>query len=82
MVFPKKHIKVKESLIGIGGIVLEIIDEPCAVDKIWEDYTSYIKEKNFGHPQSFDNLVLAIDVLFAFDLIKLNQDSLIERCDY
>lgn len=35
MILPTKHIRVADSLLGIGGYVLSILDEPKTLDEIW-----------------------------------------------
>ena len=45
MILPSKHIRFAESLMGLGGILLSIINEPKTIDEIWFKYSEINNSK-------------------------------------
>ncbi|MFZ2025771.1 MAG: ABC-three component system middle component 6 [Microgenomates group bacterium] len=78
MILPKKHVKLAESSIGLGAIILSCLSEPKAVDELWKDYQKLYVSGEFPAYHSFDNFTLTLDFLFMLGTIKLNND-LIEK---
>jgi hypothetical protein len=79
MLLPDKHIGFAESLIGLGSFVLENLVKPRDVDTIWKNFEK-VRGGEFPAFHSFDNLVLAIDMLFAIGAIDLMANGQIVRC--
>lgn len=79
MLLPDKHISFAESLIGLGSFILNDLGHAKDIDTLWKSF-----EKSRGHAfpayHSFDNLVLAVDVLFAIGAIKLQSNGKLARC--
>ena len=78
MLLPDKHISFAESLLGLGSFIIEQLDTPQTIDNIWRKFE---KERGSRYPayHSFDNLILATDVLFAIDLIYENANGNLEK---
>jgi len=76
MILPSKHIRFSESLLGLGGVILNFITEPLTIDEIWYKYSNINNKKN-GFPayHNFDNLVLAINYLFLIGVIEINKNG-------
>jgi hypothetical protein len=74
MLLPDKHISFAESLLGLGCFVLENAKDATTVDNLWRTFE---KIRGVAYPafHSFDNLVLAIDVLYALGAIDLNDEG-------
>jgi hypothetical protein len=73
MILPSKHIRFSESLLGLGGIILNFINEPLTIDEIWYKYSKINNsKKEFPAYHNFDNVVLAIDYLYLIGVIELN----------
>ncbi|WP_353570771.1 ABC-three component system middle component 6, partial [Candidatus Albibeggiatoa sp. nov. BB20] len=64
MLLPDKHITFAESLLGLGTFILESLSVPKTVDSLWAEFEKVRGEK-FPAYHSFDNLILAIDMLYA-----------------
>lgn len=81
MLMPDKHIKLSESLLGLGSYVLEALSAPQTIDDLWH---SFCKARNTGtYPaqHSFENLVLAVDILYAIGAVaELDQSGVLRRC--
>jgi hypothetical protein len=81
MILPSKHISLAESLLGLGGVLLEILmKQPSSLDSLWQEY-SKINNKKELYPayHSFDNVVLAIDLLFMIGAVNINSEGEIYR---
>ena len=76
MILPDKHISLSESLLGLGTFILEHLISPKNIDFLWHEFE---KNRSKGYPayHSFDNLVLATNMLYALNMIEiLNNDQL------
>lgn len=80
MVLPDKHIRFSESLLGLGALVLESLNVPKNIDALWDELRSRMGDNEFPARHSFDNLVLAVDILFAVGAITLNRSGRLVRC--
>ncbi|SHN13377.1 hypothetical protein SAMN05216593_1092 [Pseudomonas asturiensis] len=71
MLMPAKHITFAESLLGFGSYVLATLSEPMTIDQVWRIFER--DSNKYPAYQSFDNLILAVDVLFAVGALTLNE---------
>lgn len=74
MILPNKNIKLSHSLLGTGAIVLEEIKSGQTVSSLWE------KVKSYNEIQAFEKFVLTLDLLYALNLIVIN-DGLLKMND-
>ncbi len=81
MILPSKHVKIAESLFGLGGIILELLDRGKDLDELWEEFEKLNNTDYFPAYHNYDNFILAIDLLFLMDLIKLNEPGEIVKCN-
>ncbi|WP_460383376.1 ABC-three component system middle component 6 [Pseudomonas amygdali] len=77
MFLPAKHITFAESLLGLGSFVLAKLSEPMTVDQVWRVFER--DSKNYPSYQNFENLVLAIDALYAIGVVSINEYGELER---
>lgn len=77
MLLPDKHITFAESLLGFGSYVLAKLSEPMTIDQVWRAFER--ESKSYPAYQSFDNLVLAVDALFAVGAVTVNAYGELER---
>ena len=83
MILPKKHISIYESLLGLSNFIyLELRENELTVDELWTRYQKINNSKKFTAKHSFDNLILAIDILFSLKKIKLNQEGRLKNEAY
>ena len=75
--FPHKHVRFCDSLIGLAGFVLGFLDEPRTIDEIMV-LLAKNSEKWPGH-FSFAYTVLALDILYALKQIELTDGDRIIR---
>ncbi|MFA7708344.1 MAG: ABC-three component system middle component 6 [Candidatus Pacearchaeota archaeon] len=81
MILPSKHVKIAESLFGLGGIILSLLDKPKDLDKLWAEFERFNNTDYFPAYHNYDNFILAIDLLFLLNLIKLNEIGEIIKCN-
>jgi hypothetical protein len=80
MILPSKHIRFAESLMGLGGILLSIINEPKTIDEIWFKYSEINNSKlKFPAYHNFDNVVLALNYLYLIGAVEINSNGKIQN---
>lgn len=81
MILSSKHISLSESLLGLGGVLLQIIvKRPCSLEYIWQEYSKINNNSEiFPAYHSFDNVILAVDLLFAIGAININSEGELYR---
>lgn len=72
MLLPEKHIKISESIWGLGGILLKILEKPKTFDDLLNDYQKINDSKLFPSIHSINEVVLALDLLYAIGAITKN----------
>ncbi|MFW6046603.1 MAG: ABC-three component system middle component 6 [Candidatus Woesearchaeota archaeon] len=80
MILPTKHIRISDSLFGLGGYLLNLLNEPMTVDTLWRKYSKK-NNKKFPAYHSFDNVVLALNLLFMIGIINVNDKGELYQCD-
>ncbi len=77
MLMPKKHVNLSESLIGIGGIILQCVGKKIkSLDSIIA-YTNQIIDDNKNKKvyNNIDSILLAIDYLYSIGAIDINEEG-------
>lgn len=80
MILPKKHIKVSESIFGLGSVVIELINKPKTFDDLWNDFQKVNNTKKLPSHHSLDNFVMALNFLFIIGVIQEGEKGVIELC--
>ena len=75
MILPTKHLRTNRSLIGLGAVVLSLLDEPRTVSSVWAEIQAVCEETNLR--LTFDHLSLALSMLFAVGAIGTEGKRLI-----
>ena len=71
MLLPDKHISFSESLLGFGSFLLSKLQSPMTADQLWRSYER--DANNYPAYQSFDNMILALNVLYAIGALHVNE---------
>ncbi|HAF27687.1 MAG TPA: hypothetical protein DCG75_01445 [Bacteroidales bacterium] len=80
MILPSKHIRFSESLLGLGGVILNIINEPKTIDEIWFKFSEINNNKRvFPAYHNFDNVVLALNYLFVVGAVSIDKNGKIKN---
>lgn len=80
MLLPDKHIRMSESLLGLGAFLIGLLRQPQTVDTIWLEYRKARESGIYPAHHTFENVVLALDVLFAIKAINVADNGFIEKC--
>ncbi len=77
MLMPKKHINISESLIGIGGIILQCLGKNTKTIDSIISYTNQTIDKNKSRTiyNNVDSILLAIDYLYSIGAIDINEEG-------
>lgn len=71
MILPSKHISQPQSLLGVGALLLGIIDKPHTVTSLWERVRD---ETTVG---TFERFVLALDMLYVVGAVSLESGLIV-----
>ena len=66
MIIPTKHIKIKNSLLGIGAELLNRINQPKTVSTLWD------QSKSIEGIKSYESFTLTLDFMFIIGAIEFN----------
>lgn len=62
MILPTKHVKAEDSLLGLGALLLDALDSPKTVSRLWER----VRDRPF---QTFDRFVLTLGFLYTIGAV-------------
>lgn len=72
MILPTKHIKLSGSLLNIGAVLLNYLEDEQTVTSLWE------KTRSIPEIKTFEQFTLALDFLFMVGTVSF-QDGLLRR---
>jgi len=78
MLLPDKHIGFAESLVGLGSFILQNLAVPQDIDALWRAFEK-VRGTDYPAYHSFDNMVLAVDMLYAINAIGMDQSGKLIR---
>jgi hypothetical protein len=76
MILPTKGIEPDRALLAIGGRVLQLLDTPKTVSRIWEEIRRGRKESHVDTNLSFDWFILSLDLLYVIGAIEFTRGKL------
>jgi hypothetical protein len=76
MILPTKHIRGDRALIGVGGEVLRLLQQPMTVSRLWDEVRKARTMYTPSSPISYDWFVLALDLLFMMGAVSLDRGVL------
>ncbi len=65
MILPTKHIPARQSLLGVGAVLLRHLKQPRTVTALWE------RVRGDSNVRTFSRYVLALDLLHAMGAVDL-----------
>lgn len=77
MLLPSKHIGLSESLLGLGGYLLKLLDTPLTIDELWWRFQKINDSKKMPVYHDFDNVVLALNFLYSIRAVDIDEKGLI-----
>ena len=81
MLLPTKTLSPARSLLGMGGTILKILDEPKPVSRIWDEYKRARAASPGAPTVTFARFVLSLDLLYAMSLIRYDHGRLVKTRD-
>ena len=67
MILPTKHLPVERALLNVGGVILELLQEPKTVSRLWNDLHRGGTDPN-GIP--YDWFILGLDLLHIVNAVE------------
>ena len=80
MILPTKRISEERSLIGIGGDVLSLLEEPKTVSRLWDEFQQMRKMRVTSSQVTYDWFVLALDLLYMLSVVSIHM-GLVRRIE-
>jgi len=80
MLLPSKHVNLAESLLGLGGYLLDQLREPKSVDQLYEIVRRARETQQLPAYHDLDSVVLALVLLYSLNAIEANSDGDVVRC--
>lgn len=80
MILPDKHIRLAESLLGLGGFVLESLSQAKTIDSLWDEFHIAYESHEYPAYHTFENLVLAISFLHSIGVVEQDEKGRLLRC--
>lgn len=78
MIIPTKGINPNKALLTVGGQIVNMLDEPMTVSKLWTSFRDQ-RYTNEGSSIGFDWFVLSLDLVKILGLIDLGTDGYLTR---
>ena len=72
MILPSKHVTISSSLLGLGALALDLMDQPITVDQLWHRFST--EHRNIP----FERFVVTLTFLYAIKLLEMD-DGLLRR---
>lgn len=71
MILPTKHMKLSRSLLNLGAILLNHLDDRYTVTLLWD------KTRNIPEINTFERFTLGLDLLFMLGLIDFKEGLIV-----
>jgi hypothetical protein len=76
VILPTKRLSQDRSLLYVGAQILRLVDEPKTVSRLWQDLQTIRSTESDLAPLTYDWFVLALDLLFAINAVKVERGRL------
>jgi hypothetical protein len=76
MLSPQKHVKLSESLLGLGANILALLSRELSPEQI---YSNLVKN-DLLISHDFEHIILTLDFLYACGAIEINEQGKIIKC--
>lgn len=81
MLLPSKHLRVEESILGLGASLLPLIGTGRTIESVLDSYAVKCRATRDCVPESPARVLLALDWLFLIGAIEQTADGELSRCD-
>ena len=76
MILPTKHIPPERALLGVGASILRVLEEPKTMGALWDEVRNRRSEDSTYPVLDYRWFVLALDLLYAIEAVKLERGLL------
>jgi len=76
MLRPQKHIRLSESIFGLGANILNLLSRPRTPEQIYDK----LNNLNLLISHDFEHIILALDFLYACGAVELNEQGKVVKC--
>lgn len=73
MILPGKHTKISKSILNVGSILLESLNNKQTISLLWD------KTRPNPKIQSFERFTLGLDLLFTLGLVDFDNQGIIKK---
>ncbi len=80
MILPSKHLSQDRALLSVGAKILQQLQIPKNVSAIWENLLK-IGDKTVAPTIGYRSFIMALDLLYAMNTIKLEDGIISVRAD-
>ena len=81
MILPDKHIKLSESILGLGGVLVKLLNHDYFVDELWKKFEKINNSPEMPTNHTYDNFLLTLDFLFLIGAVNVNNDGRLYLCN-
>lgn len=79
MVLPTKRLHQSRALLSVGGEIISLLHEPKTVSRLWTEVSRKFRSTPGAPLLTYDWFILALDMLFAMDGIRIEQGLISKR---
>lgn len=79
MILPTKYINEEQSLLWIGSELLELLQEPKTISRLWNELKRTRNELLKSATLTFDWYVLALDLLYILGVVEFEHGQVWRR---
>lgn len=72
MILPTKHIKLSNSLLNLGAVLLNNLNDRHTVTLLWD------KTRILSEGKTFERFTLGLDLLFLLELVEFQEGLLVK----
>lgn len=81
IIFPSKHVNLYDSILGLAGVLIGLLNRPISVDVLWTKFNLINNTKNCPSYHGHKDFVLALDMLFSMGAIRIDEEFNIHLCN-
>jgi hypothetical protein len=81
VLLPDKHIRISESILGLGGLVLSCLNRRVTFDTLWKRVQEPLVSPAWPAAHGVENFVLALCFLYSIGAVDVSPDGELFRCD-
>lgn len=80
-ILPQKHVRICESLLGIGALIISSLNEsPKTLDALWADLCeSDVLRERVNGSVDLDTVILGVDFLYLIGAVNLDKQGVIQN---